>query len=50
MVNTYTPDKARSLWETWLSYEYNYGTLTAALKLEKRMAEIYPEGIFLFYI
>lgn len=43
MVNTYTPEKARSLWETWLGYEYNYGSLAAALKLEKRMAEIYPE-------
>lgn len=44
MVGTYTPEKARPLWETWLSYEYNYGDLSAAMKLEKRMSEVYPEG------
>ncbi|GJJ07957.1 hypothetical protein Clacol_002164 [Clathrus columnatus] len=43
MIGTFTPEKARPLWETWLGYEYNYGDLTSAIKLEKRMSEIYPE-------
>ncbi|EJD00731.1 Suf-domain-containing protein [Fomitiporia mediterranea MF3/22] len=41
-VGTFPPDKARPLWERWARYEYQYGNLEAALKLEKRMAEVYP--------
>ena len=43
-VGTFPPDKARPLWERWARYEYQYGNLEAALKLEKRMAEVYPNG------
>ncbi|KLO08580.1 Suf-domain-containing protein [Schizopora paradoxa] len=38
----FTPDLARPLWEAWARYEYQYGNLEAAIKLEKRMAEAYP--------
>ncbi|KAL5512152.1 hypothetical protein ACEPAG_3673 [Sanghuangporus baumii] len=41
-VGTFPPDKARPLWERWARYGYQYGNLEAALKLEKRMAEVYP--------
>ncbi len=40
----FTPDVARPLWEAWARYEYQYGNLEAAIKLEKRMAEAYPNG------
>lgn len=43
-VGTFPPNKARPLWERWARYEYQFGDLEAALKLEKRMAEVYPEG------
>lgn len=43
-IANFPPDKARPLWERWARYEYQYGTLDAALKLEKRMAEAYPNG------
>ena len=45
IANTkFTPDIARPLWEAWARYEYQYGNLEAAIKLEKRMAEAYPNG------
>ncbi|KAH8115634.1 Suf-domain-containing protein [Phellopilus nigrolimitatus] len=40
---TFDPEKARALWERWARYEYQYGNLEAALKLEKRMAEAFPK-------
>lgn len=43
-VDTFPPQKARPLWERWARYEYQFGDLEAALKLEKRMAEVYPDG------
>ena len=44
MIGTFPADKARPLWERWSKYEYQYGDLAAAHKLEKRMAEVYPNG------
>jgi len=44
MISTFTPERARSLWERWARHEYQYGDLEAALKLERRMAEVYPSG------
>ncbi|KAH9483272.1 mRNA 3'-end-processing protein RNA14 [Psilocybe cubensis] len=41
VITTFPPDRARPLWERWARYEYQYGDLEAALKLEKRMAEVY---------
>ncbi|KIJ33188.1 hypothetical protein M422DRAFT_183517 [Sphaerobolus stellatus SS14] len=43
VIGSFTPEKARPVWEIWTSYEYNYGDLSAADKLEKRMAEVYPD-------
>ena len=48
MIATFSPDCARPLWERWARYEYQYGDLEAALKLEKRMAEVYSSGIISF--
>ncbi|PBK72172.1 Suf-domain-containing protein [Armillaria solidipes] len=42
VINTFPPEKARPLWERWARYEYQYADLEAALKLEKRMADVYP--------
>ncbi|KAG5637435.1 hypothetical protein H0H81_004594 [Sphagnurus paluster] len=42
VIGTFTPENARSLWERWARYEYQYGDLDAAQKLEKRIAEVYP--------
>lgn len=43
-VNTSTipPEKARPMWDKWAKYEYQFGNLEACHKMEKRMAEIYP--------
>lgn len=48
VIPTFPPERARPLWERWARYEYQYGDLEAALKLEKRMAEVYPSGWFIF--
>ncbi|EIM85352.1 Suf-domain-containing protein, partial [Stereum hirsutum FP-91666 SS1] len=45
VIGTFPPDQARPLWERWARHEYQYGDLTAAQKLEKRMAEVYPTGL-----
>ncbi|KAI0002909.1 hypothetical protein BJV74DRAFT_814041 [Russula compacta] len=42
VISTFPPDRARPLWERWARHEYQYGDLAAAQKLEKRMAEAYP--------
>ncbi|KAF9530907.1 hypothetical protein CPB83DRAFT_919848 [Crepidotus variabilis] len=42
VISSFPPEKARPLWERWARYEYQYGDLEAALKLEKRMADVYP--------
>lgn len=44
VIGTFPPDKARPIWETWANYEYNFGDLGAADKLEKRISEVYPDG------
>ena len=43
-LNAFPADKARPIWERWTRYEYQYGTLEASHLLEKRMAEVYPQG------
>ncbi|RDX41229.1 Suf-domain-containing protein [Lentinus brumalis] len=43
VIGTFPADKARPLWERWARYEYQYGDLATAHKLEKRMAEVYPQ-------
>jgi len=42
VIGNFPSERARPLWERWARYEYQYGDLEAALKLEKRMAEVYP--------
>ncbi|KAF8890420.1 hypothetical protein BD779DRAFT_1622535 [Infundibulicybe gibba] len=42
VIATFPPDRARPLWERWARFEYQYGDLEAAQKLEKRIAEVYP--------
>lgn len=37
-------EKAKPLWERWAKYEYQYGDLAAAQKMEKRLSETYPAG------
>jgi len=44
VIPNFSADRARPLWERWARYEYQYGDLEAALKLEKRMAEVYASG------
>ena len=50
VIPNISADRARPLWERWARYEYQYGDLEAALKLEKRMAEVYASGsLFCYY-
>ncbi|KAI0745191.1 hypothetical protein C8Q76DRAFT_764545 [Earliella scabrosa] len=42
VIGTFPPEKARQLWDRWARYEYQYGDLATAQKLEKRMADVYP--------
>ncbi|KAI0740261.1 hypothetical protein C8Q76DRAFT_707266, partial [Earliella scabrosa] len=44
VIGTFRPDKARQLWDRWARYEYHYGDLATAQNLEKRMADVYPNG------
>jgi cleavage stimulation factor subunit 3 len=46
VIGNFPPERARPLWERWARYEYQYGDLEAALKLERRMAEVYPVGMY----
>ena len=46
----FAPERARPLWERWARYEYQYGDLESAQKLEKRIAEVYPTGKYSFYL
>jgi len=52
VIPKFPPERARPLWERWARYEYQYGDLEGALKLEKRMAEVYASGarLFLYYL
>ncbi|KAF8744703.1 Suf protein, partial [Rhizoctonia solani] len=42
VITTFPPEKARPIWDRWSRYEYNFGDLIGSQKLEKRLAEIYP--------
>ncbi|PBK93800.1 Suf-domain-containing protein [Armillaria gallica] len=43
-ISTLPAANARLIWERWTQYQYQYADLEAVLKLEKRMADIYPTG------
>ncbi|OAX31326.1 hypothetical protein K503DRAFT_806153 [Rhizopogon vinicolor AM-OR11-026] len=45
VITTFPSEHARPLWEGWAHYEYQYGDLEAAQKLEKRMPEVYPSDM-----
>ena len=40
VITTFPPERACPIWERWAHYEYQYGDLEAAQKLEKRIAEV----------
>ncbi|KAI0922183.1 hypothetical protein AcW1_004043 [Taiwanofungus camphoratus] len=42
VISTFSAERARPLWDRWARYEYQFGDLAAAQKLEKRIAEVYP--------
>ena len=50
VISNFPPERARTLWERWARYEYQYGDLEAALKLERRMTEVYPAGASVLHI
>lgn len=50
VIGSFTAEQARPLWDRWARYEYQYGDLAAAHKLEKRMAEVYPSGMLPLYL
>lgn len=43
-VTSLPPDRSRPLWDCWARYEYQFGSLEAALILERRMLEVFPSG------
>lgn len=45
VISSFTPEKARPLWERWARYEYHFGDFAATQKLEKRIAEVYSNGM-----
>jgi len=44
VIGAFPPEAARPLWERWARYEYQYGDLETAQRLEKRIADVYPAG------
>ncbi|KAK6985207.1 mRNA 3'-end-processing protein RNA14 [Favolaschia claudopus] len=42
VIGTFTPAKAKLIWERWSRSQYQYDDLEAALEIERRMAETYP--------
>ena len=42
-IGTFTPERARPIWDRWSEYEYSFGDTAAIQKLESRLAETYPE-------
>jgi len=50
VIVNFPPERARPLWERWARYEYQYGDLESAQKLEKRIAEVYPTGKYLYHL
>jgi cleavage stimulation factor subunit 3 len=45
VIGRFSGDKARPLWERWARYVYQFEHLEEAQKLEKRIAEAYPNGM-----
>ncbi|KAE9411113.1 Suf-domain-containing protein [Gymnopus androsaceus JB14] len=47
VIGTFTADESRPIWERWARYEHQYGDLEASQKIDKRMAEMYPNRFIL---
>lgn len=45
VVNLFPADRARPIWDRWARYEYQFGSLEASQALEKRIVEVYPNGM-----
>lgn len=45
VIGRFSGDRARPLWERWARYVYQFEHLEEAQKLEKRIAEAYPNGM-----
>lgn len=43
VIGTFSPERARPIWDTWSTYEYNFGDSVAIQKLENRLAETYAD-------
>ncbi|KAF7301152.1 CFIA complex component [Mycena indigotica] len=41
VINTFTPQQAKPIWERWSRSQYMYDDLKGVLELERRMAEVY---------
>ncbi|KAJ7717418.1 hypothetical protein DFH07DRAFT_762011 [Mycena maculata] len=48
VIGKFTPQEAKPIWEHWSRSQYQYDDLEAVLELERRMAKVYPNGVFLF--
>jgi cleavage stimulation factor subunit 3 len=44
VIKTFKPQEAKPIWERWSRSQYQYDDLEAVLELERRMAEVYPNG------
>ncbi|KAJ3999710.1 hypothetical protein F5050DRAFT_880660 [Lentinula boryana] len=42
VIQTFTAEESRPIWERWARYEHQYGDLEASQKIDQRMAELYP--------
>lgn len=43
-VTKFSPELARPLWERWARYEYLFGELASAQRLDARFLETFPKG------
>jgi cleavage stimulation factor subunit 3 len=43
-VAKFSPEVARPLWERWARYEYLFGDIASAQRLDGRFKETFPEG------
>lgn len=43
-VTKFEPDESRGLWERWARYEYLFGDLASAQRLDARFVEAFPKG------
>lgn len=44
LVLRFPAEKARPIWDAWSRYEYLYGDIESAQKLDSRLKEAYPNG------